>query len=266
MRVNLQPAYILHSRPYRDTSLLLEALTAEHGRISLVARGARRKTRGGSSAALLQPFTPLLMSFSGRSEMKNLGGSEVAGRALMLRGERMFSGLYINELLVRLLHRHDPHPQIFAAYGSALEALADHGPVDEVLRRFEFTLLDELGYGFDLRVDGRTGEAVQAQDWYHYDPDCGIFAHSGISEPTLPAFAGADLLAISAGEFGGGARLTAKRLLRQALAFHLGEAPLRSRDLFRSAAVAGSRSATQPEAAEHSGGPAVERALTGEKR
>ena len=239
MRVNLQPAYILHSRPYLDSSLLLEALTAEHGRISLVAKGARRRSRGGSGGALLQPFTPLLLSFSGRSEMKNLNAQEAAGQVLTLRAERMYSGLYLNELLVRLLHRHDPHPQIFAAYGAALDTLAGQDPVDVVLRRFEFALLDELGYGFDLRVDGRSGEPVQAQDWYHYDPDCGLFAPTGVSEPGRQAYAGADLLAMSQGNFDGTARLTAKRLLRQALAYHLGEAPLRSRDLFRSSVEGG---------------------------
>jgi hypothetical protein len=101
--------------------MLLEVLSAEQGRISLVARGARRKIRGGSGSALLQPFVPLLLSFSGRTELKNLNASEAAGRPLPLLGERLFSGLYLNELLVRLLHRHDPHPQLFAAYGSTLD-------------------------------------------------------------------------------------------------------------------------------------------------
>ena len=123
MRVNLQPAYVLHSRPYRDSSALLEVLTPEHGRISLVARGVRNRSRRGSGAAQLQPFVPLLLSFTGRGELKTLTAKETVGAAISLRGERMFSGLYINELLVRLLHRHDPHPQLFALYGQTLEAL-----------------------------------------------------------------------------------------------------------------------------------------------
>lgn len=212
--------------------MLLEVLTAEHGRISLVAKGARRKSRGGSSGALLQPFVPLLLSFSGRSEMKNLGATEVAGQALLLRGERLFSGLYVNELMMRLLHRHDPHPLLFAVYAQTLEALATAETVDTVLRHFEFTLLDELGYGFDLTVDGRTGELVSPQCWYHYDPECGLFARGEATDVAQPAFAGIDLLAMAEGEFGGAARQTAKRLLRRALACQLGELPLRSRDLF----------------------------------
>ena len=233
MRVNLQPAYILHSRPYRDSSLLLEALTAEQGRISLVARGARRRSRGGSAGALLQPFTPLLLSFSGRTELKNLAASEVAGRPLLLRAQRMFSGLYLNELLVRLLHRYDPHPRLFAAYAATLDALARDDAIDDILRRFEFTLLTELGYGFDLDLDGCSGEAVQPGAWYHYHPEYGLVARGPVTDAAHPAFKGADLLAIAGNDFSGAARATAKRLLRLVLAQHLGDAPLRSRELFR---------------------------------
>lgn len=233
MRVTLQPAYILHSRHYRDSSLLLEVFTAEHGRISLVARGARRKTRGGSGGALLQPFAPLLLSFSGRTELKNLTATEVVGPAPTLRGERLFSGLYVNELLVRLLHRHDAHPKLFSAYGQTLDALCQADTVDMVLRHFEFALLDELGYGFGLDTDGRSGAPVQAGSWYHFDPDCGLVLRGGAADPARPAFAGAELLAMAAGEFGGAVRLSAKRLLRLALAVHLGETPLKSRELFR---------------------------------
>lgn len=233
MRISLQPAYILHSRPYRDSSLLLEVFTAEYGRISLVARGARRKSRGGSAGALLQPFTPLLLTFSGRSEMKNLTTTETAGLAVPLRGEHMFSGLYLNELLVRLLHRHDPHPRLFAAYGQALAELGRAGKMDEVLRRFEFMLLDELGYGFGLDVDSVSGEAVRAGSWYHFHPDKGLVARGAKADPSQPAFSGSELLAMAGGDFGGDASLAAKRLSRLVLAVYLGDAPLRSRDLFR---------------------------------
>lgn len=233
MRVALQPAFVLHTRPYRDSSRLLEVFTAEHGRISLLARGARRPARGGSGSALLQPFTPLLLSFSGRGELKALGAIETAGGAIALRGERIYSGLYLNELLVRLLHRHDPHPQLFAAYGRALSELATGDAVEPALRRFEFTLLHELGYGFELATDGRSGESVREEDWYHYHPDCGLYAREGVMEAQRPAYAGSDLLAMAEGEFDGRVRLTARRLLRHALAAHLGETPLRSRELFR---------------------------------
>ncbi|MFC1578829.1 DNA repair protein RecO [Pseudomonadota bacterium] len=239
MRVALQPSYILHSRPYRDSSALLEVFTAEQGRISLVARGARRKSRGGSSGALLQPFIPLLLSFSGRAELKNLNATESAGLPQVLRAERLFSGLYLNELLVRLLHRHDPHPQLFAAYGATLQALAGSEPVDDILRQFEFTLLQELGYGFSLDLDGLSGEAVLPDRWYHYHPDWGLVARGAAQDAAQPAFAGVDLLAMSTEGFGGQARATAKRLLRLVLSAHLGDTPLRSRELFRTGFAAG---------------------------
>lgn len=233
MRVNLQPAYILHSRPYRDSSLILEVFCAEHGRLSLVGKGARRRSKGGSNAALLQPFVPLLLSFSGRSEMKTLTQVEVAGAAVSLRGDRLFSAMYLNELLMRLLHRHDPHPRLFASYGNALGELADADSIESVLRRFELGLLEELGYSFSLQDDGISGESLESEGWYHYHPDHGLVAGIAGSDPARPAYSGADLLALARGEFDGPARSTARRLLRQVLAVHLGDTPLKSRDLFR---------------------------------
>ncbi|MEP4146330.1 MAG: DNA repair protein RecO [Halioglobus sp.] len=233
MRVSLQPTYILHSRPYRDSSLILEVFCAEHGRLSVVGKGARRRSKGGSSAALLQPFIPLLLSFSGRSEMKTLTHVESAGVAPQLRGERLFSGMYMNELLMRLLHRHDPHPQLFAGYGSALGELAEAEQVEVILRRFELGLLEELGYGFSFFEDGLSGETIQAQGWYHFHPDYGLVAGERGADPARPAYAGAELLALSRGDFGGESRGVARRLMREVLALHLGNEPLKSRDLFR---------------------------------
>ncbi|TGD74666.1 DNA repair protein RecO [Mangrovimicrobium sediminis] len=230
MRAQLQPAYILHQRPYRDTSLLLEVFTATQGRISLVGKGVRRRARGGSVAALLQPFTPLLLSFSGRSELKNLNQVEPAGAARALRGDFLFSGMYLNELLVRLLHRNDPHPALFAAYGLALEALERREEMDGVLRRFELGLLDELGYSFSLVEDGRSGEPLDAQAWYGFESDVGLVR---AAPGAAPVFHGGDLLAAAQGDFGGAAGQTAKRLMRLALAAHLGDTPLHSRELFR---------------------------------
>jgi DNA repair protein RecO (recombination protein O) len=245
MRVNLQPAYVLHSRPYRDSSALLDVFSAEHGRVSMVARGTRRQSRRGSGAALLQPFIPLLLSFAGRLELKTLVATEAAQGFFALRGERLFSGLYMNELLVRLLHRNDPHPALFAAYDQALKALAGSAEVDTVLRQFELTLLDELGYSFDLAVDGFTGQPVRATLWYRYDPGFGLVATGAPGDSATVVFCGADLLAMSTGDFSGPVRRTAKGLLREALAVHLGGEPLRSRELFRAARFIPSRASLQ---------------------
>jgi DNA repair protein RecO (recombination protein O) len=233
MRVILQPAYVVHSRPYRDTSALLEVFTAEHGRISLVARGARRPSRRGSSVALLQPFTPLLISFSGRLDLKTLIATESVEGMRVLRSERLFSGMYLNELLMRLLHRNDAHPQLFAAYDSALKALAGSVAVDAVLRRFEITLLDELGYSLNLGLDGKTGQPVDNTRLYYYDAEQGLVASDDTTDRSATTYSGSDLLAMASGDFDGPVRLAAKRLLREALAVQLGDAPLHSRELFR---------------------------------
>jgi len=232
VRVNLQPAFVLHSRPYRDTSAMLDVLTAEYGRISLVARGARRQARKGSEAARLQPFSPLLVSFSGRAEMKTLTSSEAAGGALPLRGERLYSALYLNELLVRLLHRNDPHPRLFAGYGAALEDLSDNGSMELALRRFELLLIDELGYSFDLSCDAATGELIDPARQYCFDPGLGLVADHGPVASGRTRYRGEDIQQIAAGRLDGTVRLPARSLLREVLSVHLGDRPLRSRELF----------------------------------
>jgi DNA repair protein RecO (recombination protein O) len=233
VRVQLQPAYVLHGRPYRDSSQLLEIFTPEYGRVSVVAKGARRSTKGSSRGAILQPFIPLLLSFSGRTDLKTLTGSEVAGEICMLRGQRLFSGMYLNELLVRLLHTLDAQPELFSNYAQSIAELAGDNPVDVTLRRFEFVLLDELGYSFDLTTDGHSGLPVQALGWYQYHIDYGLVEHTGSRQANVPVFSGAELLAISRDEQSSTINQTSKRLLRQVLAGHLGDKPLKSRELFR---------------------------------
>jgi DNA repair protein RecO (recombination protein O) len=240
VRVQLQPAYVLHSRHYRDSSQLLEIFTPDHGRVSVVAKGVRRSTKGSSKGAILQPFIPLLLSFSGRSDLKTLTGSEVAGEVCLLRGERLFSGMYLNELLVRLLHTLDAQPELFSMYAQSVAALAGNEPMDVTLRRFEFVLLDQLGYSFDLTTDGHTGLPVQTDSWYQYHVDFGLVEHFGSRQANVPVFLGAELLAISRDEQSPAIKQTSKRLLRQALAGHLGGKPLKSRELFRSSSTSSS--------------------------
>lgn len=233
MKVELQSGYVLHTRPWRDSSLLVEYFSRTSGRVACIARGAKsRKTRGGSAAALLQPFTPLQCSWSGRSQLKTLIGCESLGPALVLPGRRLYSGLYMNELLARLLHHEDPHQKLFDHYAAVLALLAAGEGEEIPLRRFEIVLLEELGYGFDLVSDGRSGEAVAEEAWYHYDAEHGlVLARDRVGQ--LPRYRGAELSQISRGDFSGNARNTAKRLMRQALASHLGERPLKSRELFQ---------------------------------
>ncbi|SRR6056297_257490 len=234
MRVTLQPAYLLHRRPFRDSSQLLEVLTAEYGRLGLVARGVRRKSRGGSSGSLLQPFAPLLLSFSGGGELKTLTGVEAGGGIAALRGDALLSGFYLNELAVRLLHRDDPQPDIFAAYAVALAALADGGVIEDALRAFEFNLLDALGYRVELVVNGADGGDISDEAFYTYRPGTGLIpqATSAVAEAPGGLYRGSDLLAVARGDYRGSAGQTAKRLTRSALADLLGGRPLRSRELF----------------------------------
>ncbi|MFV0275930.1 MAG: DNA repair protein RecO [Parahaliea sp.] len=233
MRVDLQPAYLLHARPYRDSSQLLEVFTAAHGRLSLVARGIHRRARGGSLRVNLQSFRPLLLSFAGRGELQTLFSAEAATPPLPLAGERLFSGLYLNELLLRLLHRHDPHRALFAAYGDALAELAQAPASEPVLRAFELNLLGELGYGVDLSREAARHEPVREGCWYRYSEGHGLLECLPGTEAPGARFSGEELLAIARGELGGSAAVAAKRLLRQVIAEHLGGRPLHTRELFR---------------------------------
>lgn len=246
MRVQLQPAFVLHTRAYRDTSSLVELFTAEYGRLSVVARGVRRPSRKARQA--LQAFVPLLVSYSGRSELKTLAQWEAARtQAPVLRAERLYSGLYLNELLMRLMHRHDPHPALFADYGECLQRLAGDEDIEPVLRGFEYRLLDELGYGFSLTEDGRTGEPLAAEKWYVFDAEYGLVETAAVRNPQQRCYPGTELIALAEGHFSGGVKTTAKMLLRQALERHLGDRPLRSRELFRAGALNAPTTDTQVE-------------------
>ena len=150
-RVILHPVFILHARLFKDSSLLLDALTKDHGRISLLAHGVRSKTRR-SLRGILQPFVPLLMSWSGKTELLTMGSVEAVGLPYYLNGKKLISGFYLNELVMRLLHRYDPHPNIYNAYKNALISLQENNSIELTLRLFEQCFLKELGYGISLEI------------------------------------------------------------------------------------------------------------------
>ena len=237
-RVLLQPAYVIHRRPFRNTSLLMDFFCLDHGRIAAVARGARRgKSR---MQGLLQAFQPLRISFSGRGEVKTLVNAESAGAAVALTGERLFSGFYVNELLSRLLHDHVQHPRLYQVYRETLDALANTDLLERVLRRFELELLAELGYAVNLTGDCRHHEPIAGNKFYRYLPDVGFEEAQESEDDGKRIFAGAHLLALSRLELENAeTAASAKRLLRQALEVHLGGRPLHSRTLFTSAGGAG---------------------------
>lgn len=217
------PAFVLHSRAYRESSALVDLFTPD-GRLRAVLRGAR-----GKAGTLARPFVPVEVELRGRSELKNIGRLEGAGIAHFLTGEALFSGLYLNELLVRLLPAEAPHPDLFQHYAVTLQALAANRPLEPLLRAFEWRLLDELGYGFALDIDLH-GAPIAVDGIYRLLPDAGL-EPVGHLQPGL--FQGAELLALAEADWSApGALAAAKRLMRQALAPHLGGRPLASRELF----------------------------------
>lgn len=244
MRVTLEPAYVLHRRAWRDSSLIVDCFTAGHGRVALVARGARRPK--GRLHGVLQPFGPLLVSWSMRGELGTLTAAEGAGW-LSLGGRALISGFYANELLMRLLERHDAHPGLFRAYQALIAALAAGGDSrheERALRLFEKSLLDEIGYGLVLDHDAASGAPIEDDAEYDYYPDRGPVgaAAAGVREDAgryrAPAGAvrlrGRSLLALARGELDDPASLReVKHLMRVALAVRLGPRPLHSRALFR---------------------------------
>ena len=225
MQLLQQPAYVLHARPYRETSLLLECLTLEHGRLGVVARGVRRE-RAKIQRSQLEPFQPLALDLLLRGELATLQGAENTGTPRRLLGDAGLAGLYLNELVVRLTGRQDPHPELFQAYASTLDRMAAGEPLAWTLRRFERDLLEAIGYGLQLEYEGESGEPVDPQRHYRYQVELG---------PTpcrhdLPhALRGGDLLALSQDAMPDAAGQSALRtMMREVIRFHLGGAELRA--------------------------------------
>jgi len=229
-RIELVHGFVLHQRPYRETSALLEIFTPAHGRVGLVARGARapRSRRRGE----LQAFRPLRLSWSERGELGTLTGVEADGMGPDLAGAAFYSAFYLNELLVRLLVRHDPHPSLFHRYEQALHELSSRpGSIELTLRLFEKHLLQETGYGLLLDTDCQSGEPVQPDRLYDYHLEAGPIEVAPDAQGFL--FPGSSLLALAQER---DIDLTvlrdAKRLMRAALNLYLGGKPLKSRELF----------------------------------
>lgn len=231
MRITLLPAFILHSRPYRETSLIIDLFTQDHGRISVVAKGVR--TPRSRIRALLQPFTPLLASWYGKSELMTLGAVEAQGAPIQLRGDCLFSGFYLNELLIRVLHKHDPHPGLYRIYRETLLELQQDCLQQKTLRLFEKKLIEELGYGLQLRYD-TSGKAFMADQHYQFYPEQGFELEQGVGDACkVPTFPGRSLLALANEQLDDESSLRdAKRLMRIVLAPLLGSQPLQSRKLF----------------------------------
>jgi DNA repair protein RecO (recombination protein O) len=227
-RVAGQPGFVLHSYPYKETSLIIDMFTRDYGRVALVAKGAKRpfsKLRG-----VLQTFQPLSVSWSGKSELRTLIDAEWVGGMRPLERTALLCGFYLNELLVKLLARDDRHPVLFDHYVATLNQLAHDEPAPIVLRKFEKALLKETGVAADLARSTTTRSAVEAGLDYVVDPERG--AREALPSDTWPVVSGKTLLDMERDDYADPAtQAQSKQLMRFLLAHHLGGAPLNTRQI-----------------------------------
>jgi DNA repair protein RecO (recombination protein O) len=230
IRNTLEPAYVLHSRAYRETSVLLEVLTRSGGRVGLVARGARgARSRWKGS---LQPFRPLLIGWSQRGELGTLTAAEQIASPPALMGETLICGLYTNELVVRFLQRSDPQPELFDSYARLLGGLSAGDPPHALLRLFELQLLESAGFGLQLDHEHDTGQAIEPERWYEYVPESGPIRREAPEGGRTELVSGAALLALKSGHIESAQHKELRGLMRRLLRFYLGERPLKAQSLF----------------------------------
>lgn len=241
-RHKLQAAFVLHQRNYRDTSRLVELFSEDHGRLTVVARGVR-STRSPLKS-VLQPYQPILASWTQRGELGTLTGAETNGIALPLHGDALLSGFYLNELLIRLLPKHEPHAEIFAHYHRTLATIT-HQALAPALRRFEKHLLDNLGYGLNLNHEANSSNPIQPHQHYRYHLQHGPEITAKNSTGLI--INGQSLLDLAQDNFDNPTSLRdASRLLRNALDFYLGDKPLQSRILLQASRTGRTRGKISP--------------------
>jgi DNA repair protein RecO (recombination protein O) len=230
-RQHAQAGFVLHSYPYRESSLIVEAITRDHGRMALIARGARRPK--SALRGILLSFQPLLLSWSGRSELRTLTRAEWLGAYRPLKGQALICGFYLNELLLKLTVRDDPHEQLFQAYEETLATLGQGGELSPVLRRFEMSLLRELGYAVILDRDVERNEPVARERDYVYVVERGPVRAARAPRNGVE-LSGQTLLDMQSGVFTSAATQQQSKLLMRTLINHcLGNQVLHTRQLLR---------------------------------
>jgi DNA repair protein RecO (recombination protein O) len=227
-RISGQPGFVLHSYAYKETSLIVEVFTRDHGRVALVAKGAKRphsRLRG-----VLQTFQPLALGWSGRSEMRTLTAAEWVGGMPPLERAALLCGFYLNELLMKLLARDDPHAALFDHYVATLNQLAHGEPAPIVLRKFERALLQYTGVAGDLTLCTRSGQAVEPGTSYVVEPEHGV--RPALPSDTAPRVSGKTLLDMAQENYADAVTQTqSKFLMRFLLAHQLAGAPLNTRQI-----------------------------------
>lgn len=230
-RVDQQAGFILHTHAYRETSLIVELFSRDHGRLALVAKGARRPM--SALRGVLLAYQPLLVDWSGGGEVKTLMRAEWLGGQPMLTGKALLCGYYLNELLMRFLPREDPHPALFACYAETIVALPRSTFFEPLLRRFELTLLEQMGYGVPLTHEAGNDQPIRADADYRYIIERGPVP-ADEADAESPVLSGQSLLDMAAGVFEGARTLSqSKQLLRLLIGHHLGGQPLQSRRMFK---------------------------------
>ncbi|MBX3647884.1 MAG: DNA repair protein RecO [Rhodocyclaceae bacterium] len=229
-RVDGEVAFVLHAYPFRETSLIVEAFSRDHGRVALVARGARRPR--SAMRGLLMAFQPIELGWFGHGEMRTLAKVEWVGGQPPLKAQALILGYYMNELMLKLMPRDDAHPALFLAYAEAVHALAAGEDSQPSLRRFELTLLRELGYGLTLDREVEGGRPVDPQKRYAYIVERGPVLASE-REHEMETFTGRTLLAMAQDDFSEAETLVqAKQLMRTLIHHYLGGQRLSSRRVF----------------------------------
>lgn len=227
-RVSGIPGFVLHSYPYKETSLILEVLTRDFGRIPLMAKGAKRPF--SALRGVLQTFQPLNLGWTGKSEIRTLTTAEWVGGLLPLEGGGLLCGFYLNELLVKMLARDDAHPALFDHYVATLNELAHGETAPIVLRKFERALLKETGVASNLGRSSETGDPVESDVLYVVDPEAG--PRKARSWDRGPLVLGKTLQDMEAEDY---SDLTtqnqSKILMRFLLAHHLGNATVNTRQI-----------------------------------
>jgi len=231
-RQDAQPAFVLHHYPFRETSLVIETFTRDFGRVALMARGARRPK--SALRGVLLAFQPLLIGWSGKSELRTLHKAEWQGGYLPLKGLSLICGFYLNELLLKLLPRDDPHDRLFETYQETLVALAGDGSHAEILRRFEKSLLRELGYALTLDLDVDSGQPVAAERRYVYIIERGPVACNGAAQRNEVELSGQTLIDMQSDVYTSNVtQQQSKALMRMLINHYLGNQVLHTRSLLR---------------------------------
>lgn len=229
-----QAAYVLHRRDFQESSLLVDLLTINDGRLRVVAKGAKRNK--SPWRAVLQAFSPICVEFSGRHDLKTLTLAEPLQSPLNLTGDYLYSGFYLNELMQRLLPQHAEVSELFVAYQQVLQALAQKRVIEDSLRWFEWQLLQQLGYAFDWQTDAETGAKLTRGMLCYFDPERGFTQtepYPGALAFNAEQISSLEVLNQSSVELDTEQRKLCKKIMREALAPHLGSKPLRSRELFK---------------------------------